>query len=81
MPKMEKWEWEAATTCIGSTMMLSQAPGVTDADRRLGLGLAGFSQRLPDEVWNAAADMSEGMLNRTDDETRALSDDRTLQSD
>ena len=59
--KMTKDDWMVATTCVGSAMALAPA-GTPEADRRLGLGLAGFSQRLPDEVWNRAAEGSEGML-------------------
>mgnify|MGYP001397670696 CR=1 FL=1 len=61
MKKISKMDWELATTCVGSAMALAPA-GTPEADRRLGLGLAGFSQRLPDEVWNRAAETSEGML-------------------
>lgn len=67
MAKMTKEDWVVATTCVGSTIVLN--PGTSGMVPTHGMQLAALSQRLSNEQWNAAADMSEGMLKRTDDQT------------
>ncbi len=63
--QMTKDDWVVVTTCIGSAFTL-HVGDVPDEVRRFGMNLAAISQRLPDKVWNAAADNSEGLMQRTD---------------
>jgi len=64
MAKLTKDDWMIATTLLGTAIALQNPEDRTIPDdvRRMGLGLAAFSQRLPDATWNLAAANSEGML-------------------
>lgn len=59
MKKMTKDKWVAATSTVGSSLVQDGIPR--------GLSLIAICQRVTDAQWNDAADVSEGMLARTDE--------------